>query len=475
MSVRATSPDELRRAARLLRGVGDQVEQVADEARQAASGLGEAWSGLAALEHQARTAALRELMSLTARPGRSVAEALDRAADVAESAGARVAAWTRRVDECRAEQVGLRAAGPPPDPLLEQAWRRRLQQVEEDLVRAQCFVDEAEQEWQRVQQEVAGVVSGAWSVVRELNQIRQVVQPVHTLVTKAWQSTVGLYLTTATAIAWARGRWRRSWWMRHYALTRAREWWVRKVTGAPGRTKPWTALRAVKLVPTPVGWVLTTLGAVNDVRTGGGYDDWRGPVTRVLAGAALVGAPLILAGVTLPILAVAGITAVGVYQLWTAGNLVYQHRHTLARYGKLVVTGAAQVQRALDRGRWRAVQRAGEGVRTLRDRTRAARDRVVLGAVRGAVELADDVKEATAPLRDPWVIGLPPGGVPRLAVRDALDVVLGRLPDAPTVRDRLRQVGDPLRLPSVPLGPVLRAPVVLPGLWPGRRLGGALP
>lgn len=56
-------------------------------------------------------------------------------------------------------------------------------------------------------------------------------------------------------------------------------------------------------------------------------------------------------------------------------------------------------------------------------------------------------------------------------MRELVDAVVGRLPETPPLRDRLRQVGVPVRLPAVPLGPVLRAPVEL-GRLPWVGVGG---
>lgn len=432
MSVLLVRPDELRHAGRLLAGVGEQVEGLADRARQQVVELGRAWTGLAALEQQARAAAVQELMRLTARPGRAAAEALARAADVAEAAGTRVRAWSRRVDECRAELTALRSVGPPTDPLLEQLWRRRLQEVEQELDRAQCLVAEAEREWRTVEQDVAAVVSAAWSVVTELNRSRQVLQPVLTTVTKGWMTVRSARLTTATAIALARARWQRSAPLRDQALRRASVWFRELTTGRPGRGKDWTLVRKVRFVPGPVGWVLTYLGAIQDVRTGGGYPGWRGEVTRVLAVGALVGGPLIVAGLALPPLGLTGIAAVSLYQLWTAGNLVWDNRAPLIRIAREGAEALALADRKLDQ----------------------------LKAV-ASLRLA----KTFSSLRDPQSWQVTPGGpVVPVEVSDVLGPILRRRPDVEWLRERWRQVGEPLELPGIPLPP--RLPRLDLGTWP---------
>lgn len=432
MSVLLVSPDELRQAGRLLRGVGEQVEELADRARQQTVDLGEAWTGLAALEQAARAAAVRELVRLTARPGRVAAEAIDRAAGVAESAGSRVRAWSRRVDECRAELTALQTLGPPPDPLLEQLWRRRLHDVEQELVRARCLVEEAEREWQAVEQDVSAIVSTAWSVVTELNEARQVLQPVLQTVTKTWATVRSAGLATATAIALARARWQRSAPLRDQALRRARVWFRELTTGRPGRGKDWTLVRTMKFVPGPIGWVLTYLGALQDVRTGGGYEGWRGDVTRFLAASALVGGPLMLAGIVLPPLGLTGFVAVSAYQVWTAGNLVWDNRAPLIRYARQAGEAMALADRQLDQLKVRALVRAAGVMTTLRD-------------------------------PQTWPV-TPTGPLLPVRVTEVLGPVLRRRPDLEWLRERWRQVGDPLRLPAVPLPPVL--PPLRLGTWP---------
>lgn len=423
-------PDELRRAARLLRGVGEQVESLADGALRQ-TGLDDAWRGLAALEQQARTVAVRELVRLSARPGRTVAQALDRAAGVAESAGGQVRAWSRRMDECRAELVSLRTMGPPPDPLLEQLWRRRVQEVELELDRARCLVQEAEQQWGAVEQDVTAVVSGAWTVVTELNRARQVVQPVLQTAMKSWTAVRASGMTTTTVITLARARWQRSAVLRDQAWRRARVWFRQLAAIKPGRGGTVTVVSRARFIPGPVGWVLTYLGAVQDVRTGGGYSGWRGNTTRILAAGALAGGPMMVAGIALPPLGVAGVAAMTAYQAWTAGNLVWENRAPLIRYVRQTAEVMGRVDQGMRKLRVQAQVRASVAVTSLRERVSKVR--------------------------------LSPGPTPLIDLRAPAGVVLGRWVGAGPLRERLRQVGQPLQLPAVPLPPVL--PPVTLGAW----------
>ena len=85
--------------------------------------------------------------------------------------------------------------------------------------------------------------------------------------------------------------------------------------------------------------------------------------------------------------------------------------------------------------------------------------------VRALVRLSETLTR----LRDPrtWQVA-PSGPLPQIDVTDVLGPILRRRPDAQWLRDRWRQVGEPLRLPAVPLPPLL--PPLELGTW--RRLPG---
>lgn len=143
-----------------------------------------------------------------------------------------------------------------------------------------------------------------------------------------------------------------------------------------------------------------------------------------------------LAGVVLPPVGLAGLGAVSAYQAWTAGNLVWDHRGQLVRYARQGAEAMARVDRRLD------------GLRT-----------------RAHLRLVETFENLRGPRTGPVA---PSGARPRPDVADVLGPVLRRRPDAEWLRERWRQVGEPLRLPLVPLPPGL--PWVDLGTW--RRLPG---
>lgn len=137
---------------------------------------------------------------------------------------------------------------------------------------------------------------------------------------------------------------------------------VRQATDIPGFVKK--ALTAAK-VPTRLisfagraaslfgrlAWPLTVVMGVKDLITGGGYDGWRGTMTKIMgavgaAGGVVLGVAALAAagviGVTVApvVLAGAGI-AVAAYGLWSAGNAIVDNWDTIKGWGSSVKSGAS--------------------------------------------------------------------------------------------------------------------------------------
>jgi hypothetical protein len=184
-------------------------------------------------------------------------------------------------------------------------------------------------------------------------------------------STVGL-------VALAHLRWDRSEELRQAAQARldrsvARTWSAQqaaaeKLRRASGVLAP--ARRLLARASAVGAWAV----AVQDVRTGADHDGWRAGVTRVLAAGAVVGMPAAVLLVGSPVGLVA-VGAVSAYHLWTAGGWLYDHRARVVpsvRWaGRQVAAGASGVGEWARRARGieqRARERAGRGLRQLRDR-----------------------------------------------------------------------------------------------------------
>lgn len=465
-SVVQVSADELRRAAQLLRQVGADLTDLGDRAGAAVT-TGQAWAGVAALEQQARVSSLRRLVQLTAAPGAEVATALERCADVADGCAVRVRTWRRRGEELAAEGTALRLQGPPPEPLLEAAWRRRLAEIEEEIARARRWVAEAEEEFDAAQQWASRVVGGAWSVVEAVGRVAGYARTVRTAGRRIPWAVVHTVRTSQMVVQLTRARWAKKATVRAVALARGLET-LRSLRGqlvlprGTGR-----AVGTARFAPGPFGLIMAWWGAWSDLRSGGGYAGWRGDVTRVLAAGALVGGPLLVAGLFPPLSPAAptGVTLIGLYQAWTLGNAVWDGLPVVARYVRAAAQSPA-LRRAAARLSAEAGLRAAWALRDLRTRAAVRTHHLAVSLTERVHDVREHVGEVLEPLRDPrrWVIGLPGGQAPGLPVREVLDQVVGRLADTGPLRDRIRQVGVPILLPGSPLGPVLRAPIRLGGL-----------
>lgn len=470
-SVLATSPEELRLAARRLAALGGELQGLAARI-DARAHPGDGWGGVAAVQHLAVTRRAAVLVREAGVPGEEVARALQGVAEVAEDTSGRVVAWTRRAEDALAEVVALRAAGIPPDPQLAEAWRQRVLEAEEQVDRARALVRGAEAEFDLAQQRVAQVVAGAWAALHEAQRLKSAFDKARMLGRRLPWFAVHTVHTTRMVVELARSRWAREAAARALALTRAREslqlLTLRMSPPPPGAGRLARALAG----PHPVALGLSWFAALGDVRSGGGYEGWRGTVTQGLAGVALVGGVvavggLMFGGLPTPV----GVLMVETYALWMAGNVVWDNRKVVMRYARLAVDRGLDLARDVRSAAARAGVRVGARLLDLRARALRAAPVLALAAGSRIRSMGDVVGDTLAPLRDPrrWVIGLPPG-VHGLELPDVPEVLQGladRVPGSDLVREQLRQTGVPIRLPGLPLGPVIRAPVDLGLPWFG--------
>lgn len=464
-SVLEASPPELLRGARALELAGIELDTWGG---RIATSTVAGWGGLAALAQQARTQEVGRLVSQAARPATEAADAVRRCATVAEASATQVRRWQRTLEDLEAEGAVLRATATPTDPATTALCRARLEELEQQGVVARRRIAAAEEEFAAAQRRAAQVVAEAWSAVTDLQELGRVP---HEL-SKAVRMTLGTGLrivhTTDLVVGLARARWASGGAARARALARSQRALGRlggltrhQATGAKG-------LRGMKLVPGPAGMAMTWIGAWREVRDGGGYDGWRGDVTRVTAGAALVGGPLVVGGLLYPPLAVAGVGMVSAHQAWMAGNAVYDGVGTALRYARRLGPALGPVK---DRAKIvvaSAGARAALGLAELRDSATTTLASVGLRATERVAAVQEWAEPALRTLADPEhrVIGLPAGGPLHLPSRELVDQVVGRLPEAQDVRDWWRGMGEPIQLPDAPLGPVLRAPVELGRVWP---------
>lgn len=461
VSVLSTSPEEMERAARLLREAGAQIEATAERVLGSAPDPG-AWSGLAALEATARARAVHRLTRSAASPPREAAAVVQECAGAARVATQEIHRWQRQGERARAEVVALRAPGPPPEPGLELLWRRKIEQLEHEVELARRRIAGVEEEFRQREQAAAQRLGRAWEVLHEVKDLATVPKKAVEAVGYAWGTGERVVRTTQVVVTLARARWAHAAQVRQRALRRAAHALsrLRRLV----RVRGGATLGRLSLVPGPPTLLLSWFTAWGDLRDGGGYAGWRGDITRVAAAGGLIGGFMILPGSLIhPLVGGVGVGLLAAYTAWSLGNAAWDGGVVIIRYArKHGPSFAARVGVRMLLARQRAVER----LHTMRSALP-----VVRAALRG--EVGHRVKRAgevlapvLAPLTDPRrrVIGLPPGGPIRLPSRQVVHEVVGRLPDIEPVRDWWRSMGDPIRLPLVPLPPELPGPVQL-GRW----------
>lgn len=454
-TVLATDPDELRAAARMLRELGSEGSALAERLRRgAAHEATVVWTGLAALEQQARAEAVGRVASLVSGPAEEVAAVLERTAGVADDAAGRVRSWTRVLED--AETVGrrLRAAGPPPDPLGLAAWRDRLAEVEAEVQRAGALVREAEEDFDRLQRAAAEKVRGAWDEVSAtlghlttLGSLGQQANGARSKVSLARIAAPGLLAFLLARRRGGAGALRGARRLAAARLERVRE--VRGRAGLQDRVLRWASrVPGVPRIPTKLvrrGLVVgTVVDGARSAVDGGGYDGWRGNVTRVLGGAAAVGAPASF--VPFPPVALAGTVSVGAYTTWTAGNWVYDNRSRIVDAGRATWRAAQTGARHVGEG----ARTVRDGARVLRDDVRDLRDRAGRSLVRRGLRTAVSVDRALERLRERGPRDLVTLGGRAGELVGPVDETLGRV--------LRREIG--ISLPDLPSLP--RLPVELP-------------
>ena len=366
-------PEEVRAVADRLRAAGVELHRLSTEVRTAGA-AGPSWVGLAALEQSARADATGRLVASLAAPGDRVAEVLCGVADVTEATRREVERWRRRADEVAEELARLRAA-PTADPWLLPLITARTEALEIELVRAGERVRQAGEDLERA-------LAVAARTLREIvAPLRTALEHLVTLV-RAGTKLSGVRRPVARAgvavaglTTLARARWARDTGVREAARERLRRtpagWAGARQGRSAGRFVPRRLHGPVALMGR-LSPVWTWFGALSDLRDGGGYEGWRGTVTRTVAGGAVLGVPAMALATVLPPVALAGAVGVGAYTAWTTGSWLYDHRAAIGRAAGATWSRARSV--GAGTGRW--VGRAGDAA------LRRARSRASLGLQR---------------------------------------------------------------------------------------------
>lgn len=362
MTVLACDPDELVTAAAGLRRAAAELERAAPSVRAAEA---QTWQGPAALAQAARRAEAASTIGALAGPVEQLAGGLTKLGTSAREQAEIVRHHTFVRDRATQERLRLLAAGAALDPATATLVAQRVVELEQEERRADHLIHLAEQEFDRAQREIAhlldAVRDGTPQVIWDLALLVGTVYSMST----GWRNAA-----TGAAAVHATRRLRR-------VAGRSAERTIHQVRTrldqriAAAKLRPWPFLGKLPGGAALVGRAVPVVALVDAGRgllTGGGYDGWRGGVTRGLAGAAMVGAGVAIATGVLavgvgPVVGVVGLGAVATYQVWTAGNWIYDRRQQIAdtavRAGaaarataaKAWASGTEQVTRARDSAR----------------------------------------------------------------------------------------------------------------------------
>jgi hypothetical protein len=415
------SPAELRVAARRLHAHGTSAREVARAGLL--SGSYADWSGLAAMQARAALESWSGGVGRCADPVEVLATHLVLLAADVDTAQADVRSWTAQRDTWAAEIRHLDVRMGLADETTRPVLMRRRVELLGLLHRADEQVAAADARVERAADDVAERLEQLWSTASV-----EVAREAHALggaVVQAGRAGAQL-LVSGQVLRWSVDYARTADLAVRAALREhARDAAQRVLAGA----RRGSQVSRFAVVKTPL---VVWLTAVPDVVTGGGYSGARGWTTRALAAASLPASVGVFA--PHPVVIGGSLAVLGSYSLWTAGNVAYDHRHTLARVGGTAHAagrrGAAHLLGVLRVGREEADRTATRG-----------RD----GVAQGLGRVGQEVREAMAQGRLPLGRPLRLGELPRV---DLADIRVPRLSELVPW-----WTGAPAP-PAVPIGPV---------------------
>ncbi len=334
MTALAISAADLRWAAAVLTAQADRGDTLASQVG-ALTPAPEHWSGLAALQAGHAREAWALSVGVVLDPLDEVASWVSSFAEEVDAAQDSIRTWVERRLSWAAETTRLEVLLATADDLSRPALLRRRDELAALTRRAESEIEATEARLRESAAALAERLDGLWSpaastVLREVHQLRGAVVQAGRAAVTVFASGHVLRL----AVHYARSA---DLAVRAALVDDARlaAQWV--LTGArAGR-----AVSRFAVVKTPL---VVWLTAVPDVVTGGGYGGRRGMTTRVLAGAALPASVGVF--VPHPLVIGASLAVLGAYSLWSAGNILYDHRGVPARVGsELHRAGRAGAQR----------------------------------------------------------------------------------------------------------------------------------
>ena len=526
----ACSVDELRAAAHHLRATGDEIEDIA---RIVAKGMGSGWTGVAAWQFQAVKCQFSNVLLGTVPHVLDGSSLVHQVCDRTEELQQRSRHWASLLQERQSELSRLLAVGTPLDVIQAEVWQRRVVELHQQIHQARQWLSDIESQAQQVHQQIAG-------------QISEIIRPVQSLIFTAqagwtayqtFTSTKKSWGTTAGAAHWARQRWARTSEARQAAAKRVDasrdkiQNWLRKSGHLRDRIGQAKGLM-MRIGQSPLGFVVSrvtfgiqVISAGSDLWTGGGYEGWRGDVTRTFAAGGLVGVPLLMLSAT-PAGAAVGLGLTTAYGAWMGGNWLWDNREMIGRTtarawrGTRVWLGRANMPRtrrvlylsreavqmgsravAAGYAAGDAAKRAGAAAGDAAKRAGTAVGDVAKSAARGAANLgrgavrvgSDAVdagqragsalgkaarvgwRQVGTLLRDrpsfTLSIGARPGGtltgagagLPQRS--EPMTVVPGQLPEVSVTSQVVREMGSPLGLSHTPLSQTSHASIDMRLPW----------
>jgi uncharacterized protein YukE len=325
----AADPHGLREAARRLASAGRALDARGSALAEAGAQTLTAWQGSASLLMLARVREMRRSGEQASHALTSLSAVTGRYAEAAERARLEVRRLNEMWDE--AEQRAARQADGP----------AQLAQARAELARRHdAVVDDLEEDAYSLQRALqqGDPLAGLPAWLAGAGYTALAAKKLATLTPKGL--ALGRYAVTITQVARYFDLGRDA--VRAAVLGSAEAAALRaalhgRSSSLPVIGRPLTAAGKVFLP-------LTLVAGVVDVATGGGYEGWRDPATRVAGAAGAAGAgTLLLAGSVLgPVgLGVAGAAVVG-YGVWSLGNAIYDHRAEIGAFLGRARDGAAR-------------------------------------------------------------------------------------------------------------------------------------
>ncbi|WP_114906139.1 hypothetical protein [Ornithinimicrobium murale] len=327
MTALATRPEDLRVASRALLGAAAELSEAGHRVQRAEAEAASGWQGVAALGQRLATQRVATAVLSRCGPAEQLAGALGVFADQAEQAKVVVRAAQGAGDEARAQRVReIAQLAAATDPQVIDVLRQRILRLEQTIRRSEDEIDWAEEQLERGRRTIDRLLRDSWvglgvEELKDLVRIGQEVAPI-------WRGG-GLLIVGSRVV-----------------LTTARL--ARDLTPVARHALEVRLARLLTVVrKPPVMFLLTRLpfrvlipltvipSAVDDLRTGGGYEGVQGFSLRLSAAVAIPGSVAMV--LPHPVVAGLGSVSVGIYYLAKGGYAIWDHRILLTQVGAAII------------------------------------------------------------------------------------------------------------------------------------------